>query len=362
MGLKNFVKKHCPDFLYSFAKSCYWFYHRKMMAQEVITRAEKLRPYYRDELSLFILSEREKYLLTHDRNIFLDIAIKQGLKFHISFSNSYILIIYDCKSHKFDYTIKFFQASDYADKYKTLTIDEFMKSPSLNENELIIPVMKYKNLNKFLRFMYDKNLLYKTNIFSGGLGSGREDLQYFDVFDPVDDEIIIDAGCYDGATAKQFLEWGGGKVKKIYSFEFDPVNVAKCEENLKDLRDKVTLIKKGTWDKDEILHINASGGVTTSTCNEGNSTVYLTKIDSVVKDDRVTLIKMDVEGAELKSLIGAKNAIIKNHPRLIICFYHKPEDMYELPEYILSLVPEYRFYLRHYSSSPSETVLYASCD
>ena len=90
--------------------------------------------------------------------------------------------------------------------------------------------------------------------------------------------------------------------------------------------------------------------------------VYLTAIDNVVGDERVTFIKMDVEGAELKSLMGARNTIIKNHPRLAICAYHKPEDLYELPGYILSIVPEYKFLLRHYSSNNWETVLYAYCD
>ena len=72
---------------------------------------------------------------------------------------------------------------------------------------------------------------------------------------------------------------------------------------------------------------------------------------------------MDVEGAELKSLVGARNTIIKNHPRLAICVYHKISDVYEIPEYILSIVPEYRFFLRHYNATHHwETVLYASCD
>ena len=70
---------------------------------------------------------------------------------------------------------------------------------------------------------------------------------------------------------------------------------------------------------------------------------------------------MDVEGAELKSLMGARETIIKNRPRLAICVYHKPEDLYEIPGYILSLVPEYKFLLRHYSSSNAETILYAYC-
>ena len=82
-------------------------------------------------------------------------------------------------------------------------------------------------------------------------------------------------------------------------------------------------------------------------------------IDSVVGDDNVTFIKMDVEGSELKALEGAKNTIIRKHPRLAICIYHKAMDVIEIPSYILSLVPEYKFYIRHYNSHMWETVLYA---
>ena len=71
---------------------------------------------------------------------------------------------------------------------------------------------------------------------------------------------------------------------------------------------------------------------------------------------------MDVEGAELKSLMGARNTIIKNHPHLAICVYHKPSDLYEISGYILSLVPEYKFLLRHYCSREWETILYVSCE
>ena len=363
MGLKNFIKKYCPDFFYPFARSCYRYYFKKSIAPKIIARAEKIKPYYRDELSCLILSDRENYLLTRDENIFIDRAVKQGWKFHRSYTHSNILIIYDNNNSKErDYTVNFLQISGFSGKYRTLTLDEFMKDSRISNEELIVPLLSKKNLTKFLRYACEKNLLFKHNIYTYKLTSIREDIQYFDVFDPIDDEIIIDAGCYDGTTAKQFLQWGGDKVKKIYSFEFDPINAVKCEENLKDYSDKCTVIAKGTWDKDEILHVNASGTSGSSTGSKGNDTVYLTSIDSVVKDERVTFIKMDVEGAELKSLMGAKNTITKNKPRLAICVYHKPEDIYEIPEYLLSLVPEYKFYLRHYSSVSCETILYASCD
>jgi len=40
------------------------------------------------------------------------------------------------------------------------------------------------------------------------------------------------------------------------------------------------------------------------------------------------------------------------------CVYHKGNDILEIPEYLISIVPEYNFYLKHNAFSLSETVLY----
>ena len=71
---------------------------------------------------------------------------------------------------------------------------------------------------------------------------------------------------------------------------------------------------------------------------------------------------MDVEGAEINALKGAEKLIKKYKPKLAICIYHKMEDMWEIPGLILSYVPEYKLYLRHYSPSKDETVLYCLAD
>ena len=60
-----------------------------------------------------------------------------------------------------------------------------------------------------------------------------------------------------------------------------------------------------------------------------------------------------------QKLEGAQNLIRNYKPKLAICIYHKPEDTIDIPAYIKSLVPEYRLWIRHYSWSPAETVLYA---
>lgn len=68
---------------------------------------------------------------------------------------------------------------------------------------------------------------------------------------------------------------------------------------------------------------------------------------------------MDIEGFELDALMGAKGLIETYKPKLAICVYHKCEDLVSIVEYLAQLVPEYQFYMRHYTYSQHETVLYA---
>ena len=78
---------------------------------------------------------------------------------------------------------------------------------------------------------------------------------------------------------------------------------------------------------------------------------------------------MDVEGAELEALRGAKLTITRDKPKLAICIYHRPEDIIDIPLYIMDQRDDYRFWIRHHNCRnnpfyPScgyvwETVLYA---
>lgn len=72
----------------------------------------------------------------------------------------------------------------------------------------------------------------------------------------------------------------------------------------------------------------------------------------------VNCIKLDVEGAELLALKGAEQTIRSMFPKLIVCLYHKPQDMYEIPEYIHKIAPGYKLYLAHSSCQFTDTILY----
>lgn len=190
-------------------------------------------------------------------------------------------------------------------------------------------------------------------------GAGK--LQYFDVFFSEKDEIFVDAGAYNGDTTKEFMIWTDNQYKKVFVLEplekqFELIEKKSIDENWKN----VVLRKKAVWNCHEEL--NFFDNDTGSKIVNGKTGIFVEgeRLDDIVRDEKVTFIKMDVEGSELRALEGARRTIQNYKPKLAISIYHKYEDIIDIPLKILSLVPEYNFYIRHYSTDIWETVLYAS--
>ena len=176
-------------------------------------------------------------------------------------------------------------------------------------------------------------------------------------------EVFIDCGCYDGTSSIEFWKWCHGNGM-IYAFEPDRKNIESCRKNLNTIGESnYCLIEKGVWSEETVLRFKANSESTSQLCEEGDTEVAVINIDSVVKEeDKITFIKMDIEGAELEALKGAVNTIKRDRPRLAISVYHKMEDILDIPAFIKSIVPEYKLYLRSYVPIDTETVLYAICE
>jgi hypothetical protein len=67
---------------------------------------------------------------------------------------------------------------------------------------------------------------------------------------------------------------------------------------------------------------------------------------------------MDIEGSEPMALQGMSGLMKQHKPKLAVCVYHTPAHIYELPQQILTINPDYRLSLRHYSHWYAETVCY----
>lgn len=184
-----------------------------------------------------------------------------------------------------------------------------------------------------------------------------EDIEYFDtgIVKPQREEVFVDCGGYIGDTVLEFLKFTQGTYKKIYYFEPSIALYNKARDNLKDVQD-VSFTSAGVGEKTGTLQFTGEGD-TGHIDDSGTEKVDIVTLDETVTD-RPTFIKMDIEGAELSALKGASKIIRENRPKLAICVYHKPEDLFEILELIDSWQLNYKYYFRHYTKGLSGTILY----
>ena len=188
-------------------------------------------------------------------------------------------------------------------------------------------------------------------------------------FLPLKDEVFVDGGAYDGDTIQSLMKLGKEKrvYKHIYAFEPDPSNYAKLSQFVSDDPD-ITCYKKGLYSKETTMEFFSGlseGSHVIESVRESDMgcksiKIEVCSIDNVIKD-KVTFIKMDIEGSELEALKGAEKTIRLNKPKLAICLYHKIEDFWEIPLYINEIVPEYKLYMGHHHPDPDccSTALFA---
>ena len=99
-------------------------------------------------------------------------------------------------------------------------------------------------------------------------------------------------------------------------------------------------------------NFSMSGG-RNSKKEKGNIEIEFMTVDSIVGENKVTYIKMDVEGEEENAILGAKNTILNNKPKMLVSAYHKTDDLIKLPETVFGIRSDYKIYIRHLKSLPA---------
>jgi FkbM family methyltransferase len=190
---------------------------------------------------------------------------------------------------------------------------------------------------------------------------------YKSLLKPDKDSTYLDCGAFDGDTLALFSQSAINGYKHIWAFEPDISVQQKLKETIsKNNIENVTIILKGAYDSTGQMRFTKDGfyssivGSNTSISSKpGSETIEVTTIDTFFNGERLDIIKMDIEGSELKALAGATNTIKQYKPRLAICLYHNISDFLHIPEFLLSIVPEYHLYVRHQSKSCTDTILFA---
>jgi FkbM family methyltransferase len=180
-----------------------------------------------------------------------------------------------------------------------------------------------------------------------------------DIFPFYQNEVFVDCGSYVGDTVAEFVNEFNQSYQKIHTYDISAPTVELMKNNLKGLNNIVFNVK-GVSDRPGELNLAGVDGPFYGNRlieGEGINKVPIVKLDDDIQE-AITFLKIDVEGLDKEAIAGAKNHIIKYHPKMHIDTYHKLADVFEVPLLINSIDPTYKFYLR-LSNSIEKPMMFA---
>lgn len=187
------------------------------------------------------------------------------------------------------------------------------------------------------------------------------DNQYFhpDIIQLTESEIFLDCGAFTGDTLKDYLKFAKVPFRKYICLEPDPQNLIALNKTISSNKIKnVEVFEIAVGDENAELKFEATGGGGAGLSETGSISVECKRIDDFFNEE-ITFIKLDIEGAEISALKGAYNIIQKYRPKLAVCIYHLPSDLWEIILYIKENFPFYNLSVRTHQYDGLDFVLYA---
>ena len=248
------------------------------------------------------------------------------------------------------------------------------------EYELFIPDMPVTDESEYFdREFYNKNYskifdVYQSladgeskNIYSAVLnykltgkleylmGAYTEKADMYNLISARKIETVVDAGAYNGDTAKEAIEYLCG-VKRIYAIEPDRRNFKKLSRFAEEATVKITPINAVAWNSCQQGDFMLSGNRNSSACSTAShehliDSIPFTTIDCLKIN--AEYIKYDVEGAENNALVGSFETIKKSRPVLLVSIYHRSRDIFSLPEFVVREFVGYKLFVRRLYSIPA---------
>jgi FkbM family methyltransferase len=214
------------------------------------------------------------------------------------------------------------------------------------------------------RLDYLANIRLRALDDLSGLPEPAVEESYFPegIFDAEPGEVVLDCGAFDGDTIRSVIarQPNFGMIEAV---EADSNSFAKLETYIATLeptlRSRIHLHRCAIGARRGTILFENSGTSGSKISDADGIETDMVPIDDLCASTPVTMIKMDIEGAEFDALVGGKQVIQRDRPILAICVYHSQEDIWRLPLLVREICPDYRMYLKSHGRDGIQTVAYA---
>ena len=173
-----------------------------------------------------------------------------------------------------------------------------------------------------------------------------------------DNETFCDAGAHVGLITSKFLSATRFRYDGIWAFEPDTANYKAlrrmCLLPLKNFHVR----NRALSDRTESLAFVETGTMGSHVALGGSGTTQATSLDEQM--EKLTFLKMDVEGYETRVLRGAKRLIRESRPRMAVTAYHYANDLPDIIATLDEVQEGYHIRLRHHFNYFYDTIVYAS--
>jgi FkbM family methyltransferase len=184
--------------------------------------------------------------------------------------------------------------------------------------------------------------------------------QYFPgLFSLTADECFVDCGSYTGDTIQSFISQTDNCFRKVIAFEADSAVTPRLQTFVRGVGSRAVLHNVAVGAHNGVVHFAGNGiGGGCVTAASGTE-VPCVRLDDALAVEHASFIKMDIEGAELQALEGARGVIRRDRPVLAICGYHKPDHLWGVLLSLNNLAPDSELFLRSHRADGLDSVCYA---
>jgi FkbM family methyltransferase len=170
-------------------------------------------------------------------------------------------------------------------------------------------------------------------------------------------EKLLDGGAHFGQTVDSFKEAVEDEFDYIWAFEPDRNNAKELQESIYQVdKNKIEIHTSCLYDEVREIGFEDNLGFASKVNIDCNSKVQAVTIDSL--NISPTIIKLHIEGDELKALNGAKETIKRVKPTLMVLADHNSDGLYKIGEFLSSL-EGYKLYFYLHDYCGNSAIFYA---